>query len=157
MEAKLRSTKKCPRCGEKALLASQKCNECGLVFARLNKASNAEGKRKLKNKEKEKVLFVSSLPNDVSKLKLLLFCIFGGYLGLHSFYVGRYLRASYSFLCFLILLVIVVFQIDLIWSGYDTFMSFFSIFGGIAGIMWFYDIILVSINKFKVPIALKSE
>lgn len=149
--------KKCPRCGEKALLAVSRCNECGLVFSRMARASNLEAQTCIKNKEYDKVLYTSVLPLDVTKLKLLLLCLFGGMIGLHSFYVGRKKRGTYSAVVFSIMIIIIVFQLDLIWGGYDVFMSFFGIFGGIMGIMWLYDLLLISINKFKVPVALKPE
>jgi len=149
--------KKCPRCGEKALLAVSRCNECGLVFSRMARASNLEAQTCIKNKEYDKVLYTSQLPLDVTKWKLLLFCLFGGMIGLHSFYVGRKKRGIYSAVVFAMMMIIIIFQLDIIWPAYDVFMSFFGIFGGVMGIMWFYDLVLISINKFKVPVALKPE
>lgn len=152
-----RQTKKCPRCGEKALLAANKCAECGLVFARMNRASNTEAKNCIKNKEYEKVIYTNQLPMDLNKWRLLLYCIFGGMFGLHSFYVGRNKRGIYSAICFAIIMTVIIIPVEFFWSGYDAFMSFFSVFGGIMGLMWLYDIVLISIEKFKVPVALKPE
>ena len=157
MNMKGRQYKKCPRCGEKALLASNKCSDCGLIFARLKRASDVQAQKHLKQKEKHKVIYTSQLPLDIIKWKLILYCILGGMFGLHCFYVGRKLRGYYYLICFSIIMLIIIFQIDLIWAGYDAFMSVFAIFGGIMGIMWIYDIFLVSIGKFKVPVAILPE
>ena len=78
-------TKKCPRCGEKCLFASPKCPECGLVFSRLNFVTNKAGKKCVLKRQKDKLLYMTSWPSDVSRLKAILLCGFLGLLALITF------------------------------------------------------------------------
>lgn len=88
--------KKCPRCGEKCLFNAPKCPECGLLFSRLSLVTNKAGKRCVRKHQKDKVLYVSSWPEDAKRWKALLLCGFLGLYGAHNFYLGRYIKATFS-------------------------------------------------------------
>ena len=45
--------KKCPRCGNKCLLSQEKCDDCGLIFSRLQYASNKAAKRRILKFDKD--------------------------------------------------------------------------------------------------------
>ncbi len=58
-------------------------------------------------------------PSDKSRMTTLLLCVFGGFLGLHRFYVGR------------------------VWSGVLWFVTF-----GLFSVGWIYDLVIVATGEF---------
>lgn len=58
-------------------------------------------------------------PSDKSRMTTLLLCVFGGFLGLHRFYVGR------------------------VGSGVLWFVSF-----GLLSVGWIYDLVMVATGEF---------
>ena len=155
MNIRGRKTKKCPRCGNVCLLSQPKCDDCGLVFSRLDEATNKDAKIRLKNKEKDLVIYVKKYPEDVKKWKMILLVSFAGLFGSHYFYVGRWKWGLAFLLYFLsVLFMGVVFNayfLD-VWNG-----SFFSIFGPITGIYtlaWLNDIRRVIFNRFPIPVSI---
>ena len=158
MNIRGRKSKKCPRCGNDCLLSQVRCEECGLLFKKVEDATNKEGKRRLLRGEKEKVIYVKKCPKDVKKWKLILISIFGGLFGVHYFYVGRWKWGLAMLIYFFaVLLMGVVFNSYFltIWSG-----TFFSVFGPLTGIYtlsWLNDIRRVCFNSFKIPVSIISE
>lgn len=157
MQLKGRVNKKCPRCGNECLLTQVECDECGLVFSKIEKATNKEGKRRLLRGEKDLVIYVKKCPIDVKKWKLILITIFAGLFGAHYFYVGRW-KWGLSILLyfFAVLFMGVVFNAYFltIWEG-----TFFSVFGPLTGIytiIWLNDIRKVCFNRFKIPVSIIS-
>ncbi len=146
--------KKCPRCGLKMPEQALSCEDCGLKFERLNLATNKDAKQKKLRGDRSFIIKTSKLPSDVSYLKLLLYSIFLGIFGGHCYYVGRYLRGVLFTLNFIALLSFVVFNSFFlsIWQG-----VFFEIVMPICGailFVWFYDIFMIAIKRFKVPVAI---
>ena len=158
MKLRGRKTKKCPRCGNECLISQAKCDDCGLLFARLDEATNKAGKVRLARHQKEQVIYVKKCPQDVKKWKLILMTIFLGLFGGHYFYVGRW-KIGLGWLCyfFAVLFMGVIFNSYFltVWSG-----QFFSIFGPITGvytIIWLNDIRRVCFNSFKIPVSILSD
>ena len=148
-----KDVKKCPRCHQKCLLNQKTCTGCGLIFSRLEQATNYQAKKQFFKKDKS-VVMVKKLPKDVKKWKLILYCFFLGLFGAHNFYVGRYYRATY-------MLVIGVASFILA-SGeysqfYETFMSYFFIFPALLAVFWMFDFFNIVFNTFKVPVALPVD
>ncbi|MBQ8908850.1 MAG: TM2 domain-containing protein [Clostridia bacterium] len=150
--------KECPRCGLKCLFNADSCPECGLVFSRLEIATNADAKAKIKRREKEYILRTSTLPTDVSFMKLLLLCIFGGLFGAHSFYVGRYWRGIIPLISTTILIFFVVFNNEMIAiDGTGQTLGMISTLLGFTMMLWPIDIVLILMKKFKVPVAIDLD
>lgn len=151
-----KDTKKCPRCKKVCLQSQKVCDECGLVFARLDEATNTEAKKQFFAKEKS-IVMTSKLPKDVQKWKLLLFCGFLGVFGAHNLYVGRFFRGFY--MMFFGLLSLVYVSINTPSEAILNFMSSWPIVVCVAmvTIFWVTDFIQVTFNKFKVPVALARE
>ena len=144
--------KKCPRCGEKCYNIEKVCDNCKLVFARLEYASNKKAKEAIKKGAKEQVITTNVLPKDVNKWKLLLICGFGGLFGAHNFYVGRYFKAIFScFFMFLTFVLIAFFNNELVTM---LFTNYLFLPAGLVFYFWFYDMLMIGISKYKVPIAL---
>lgn len=150
--------KECPRCGMRCLISQDTCNDCGLVFSRLQFATNADAKAKIKRKEKEYILYTSQLPSDVSFMKLLLLCIFTGLFGGHSFYVGRYWRASITLSIMSILVGFVIFNEQMVAiDGTGETLGMISTVLGFVMFLWPLDIVLILMKKFKVPVAIDID
>ena len=80
-----KTTKICPRCGNKCLLAQEKCDDCGLLFSRLQYASNKAAKRKIAHFDSDFVICTKDYPSDLKWWKVLLMTIFTGLFGGHFF------------------------------------------------------------------------
>lgn len=148
--------KTCPRCGIKVPQSAQECNDCGLVFSRLNIATNKDAKNLKKRGEKDFIIYTSSLPSDVNYVKLLCLTIFTGLFGGHCFYVGRYLRASILLINFIFDIFFVAFNSQ-IYSYSQTLVGAFATISGFIMLVWFWDIFMVAFKKFKVPVAIDLQ
>lgn len=157
MKIKGRQTKKCPRCGNICLLSQAQCDDCGLYFARVEEATNKEGKRRLARGQKEQVIYVNKC-KDVKRWKLILFSVFLGLFGAHYFYVGKWKKGLAMLTYFFAVLFMgVIFNAYFltIWDG-----RFYSIFGPLTGIyviVWLWDIVRITLGKFKMPVSIISE
>lgn len=151
-----KDTKKCERCGKVCLQSQKVCDECGLVFARLDEATNGEARKQFFSKDKS-IVMTSKLPNDVKKWKLLLFCGFLGIFGVHNIYVGRFYRGFY--MLFFGLLSFVYVSINNPSENILNFMSSWPVVVCVAilSIFWVTDFIQVIFNRYKVPVALARE
>ena len=145
----------CPRCKEKNFKNQKKCSECGLVFEKLNYVTNRAGKIAVVKREKEKVLNVTNWPSDVKKHKALLLCGFLGFLGIHNFYLGRYLKGAFSLFVTLVASVCILLENYIDYSKF--YETFFFLPTAIMFIFWWLDFILILINKYKIPVAIDYE
>lgn len=145
---------KCPRCGLKMPDGTTSCEDCGLIFDRLKIATNEDAKRKKLRGDRKFIVNITTLPSDISYLKLLLFSIFLGIFGGHCYYVGRYLRGFLLTFNFVLLMAFAIFNnfFLTVWNG--LFLEIvMPICGGIL-FVWFYDIVKIALKKFKVPVAI---
>ena len=150
-----KDTKKCPRCGNKCLQSQKKCDDCGLVFARLEEATNKEAKKQFFAKQKSVVKVTTA--KDVSKIKLLLLCGFLGVFVAHNLSVGRYYRGFFMLLWGLFSLVYVAYL-----TNFESMIRFVStlpvmICIALVGFFWITDFILIAIERYKFPVALEKK
>ena len=150
-------SKICPRCNIKVPQEIDTCPDCGLIFSRLAVATNKEAKAKKKRGDREFIINSPKLPSDVSFVKLLLLCIFLGPVGAHAYYVGRYLRGSVLSVNFVCLTLTVIFSEKLSTIHDGKFIALLSTIFGFVLLAWFYDIIMIVLKKFKVPVAIDVE
>ena len=150
-------SKVCPRCNIKVPQEVDTCPDCGLIFSRLEVATNKEAKAKKKRGDREFIVNTSRLPSDVSFVKLLLLCIFLGPVGAHAFYVGRYLRGSVLLTNFCLILLTVIFNSQLMQIDGGKLVATVSTIFGIILLVWFVDIFFIATKKFKVPVAIDID
>ncbi len=152
-----RDTKKCPRCEAKCLVNQLRCPECGLIFSRVEEATNAAAVERLKNKEKESVLYVKKVPKDLKKWKLVLFTVLLGLVGGGYFYVHRWQRGLWYILGFVLWVLCVALNSILVgvWNG--ALIEILAVCVGIYGVAWIFDVVWVCTNKFKIPVSLPRE
>lgn len=146
---KLKAYKKCPRCGNKCLRQQETCEECGLIFARLQYASNKAAKKKIRHFDKDFVIYTNQFPSDVSWWKLILLAFFTGLVGGHYYYVGKYWKGALMSLGFTYLIFCTVFNAQMVAYLEATF-AYLPI--GILGFSWLASIVYVACKKFKVPV-----
>lgn len=149
LSKKLKAYKKCPRCGNKCLRQQETCEECGLVFARLEYASNKAAKKKIRHFDKDFVIYTNQYPKDVSWWKLLLLVFLTGLVGGHYYYVGKYWKGALMTTGFVYLIFCTIFNAPMV-EALTTYYAYLPI--GILGISWIASLIYVACKKFKVPV-----
>ncbi len=156
--------KVCPRCKTKEPLNNPRCSGCGLVFERMKNVTNKAGKKAIKNKEYNKVLYVTNFPKDVNRIKFLILTIFLGLFGVHYYRVGRYKWFIFDliafFFAFVYSVVLVFFKVSdaVIGASYWGLLLQLSAFPfGVSAIMWVGSIIQVLTKSFKIPVAIDEE
>ncbi|MBQ7328151.1 MAG: hypothetical protein IJX00_04275 [Clostridia bacterium] len=146
---KPKTHKKCPRCGNKCLMAQKECEECGLVFSRLQYTSNKAAKKKLRKFDTDFIIYTNQYPNDLTWWKVLLMTFFTGIFGGHYYYTGKYIKGGLMSTSFVYLIFAVVFNAE--WSQKsETYLLYLPI--GIAGIAWMVSLVYVAFKKYKVPV-----
>ncbi len=145
---KPKTHKKCPRCGNKCLINQTRCEECDLLFSRLEFASNKAAKKKLKKFDSDFVIYTTQYPKDVNWYKLMAMTFFTGIFGGHYYYTGKYIKGLIMTLCFIYALFCTIFN-DVLWSSMESFLY---IPIGLEGIAWIVSLIYVCCKKYKVPV-----
>lgn len=149
LRKKLKAFKKCPRCGNKCLRQQETCEDCGLVFARLEYASNKAAKKKIAHFDKDFVIYTNQYPKDMSWWKLLLLVSLTGLFGGHYYYVGKYWKGALMSAGFVYLVFCTIFNAPLV-EALETYGAYLPI--GIYGISWMASLVYVACKKFKVPV-----
>ena len=150
----------CPKCYGKCKKEQKRCYNCGFDLTLLEGATNKEAKRARKTIYKDDIMMIKGIPPDVSKKKLSLFAIFLGLFGVHNFYVGRLWRGL--FMCIstsvTILLSTLVSTLGIIDAAnvYYIAFQFWLIFQGITVLLWVYDIIMIFLERWKIPVYKQS-
>ena len=143
--------KRCPRCDNKCLQNATKCEECGLIFSRLEFATNTAAKNMIKKGDRSYILYTSALPKDVSQTKLLVYTLILGLVGAHYYYTGKYVKGAFMSLAMLYALFCVIFNAYLV-----DYLTFLYIPIGIAVLSWIVSSIYVICKKFKVPVYIET-
>lgn len=151
LKKKIKQYKKCPRCNNKCLLEQSKCEECGLVFSRLEFASNKAAQRKIRKFDKDFVIYTNQYPSDVSWFKLLMLTLFTGLVGGHYYYVGRYFKGILMSIMFVYTILCTIFNAQIIAISSDA-VTYFYLPVGIYTFAWIVSLVYVCCKKFKVPV-----
>ena len=133
-QKKQKPFKKCPRCGNKCLINQEKCEECGLVFSKLQFASNRAAKKKLLHFDRDYVIFTNRLPADVSKVNF--------------YYVGKYIKGLLMSLGFVYLIVGTIFNEQIVAANATLLYIPISIYA----LSWIVTFSCLLSKRFKVPI-----
>ena len=149
--------KDCPRCGIRCLATADTCQECGLVFARMEIATNADAKKKIKRGDKDYIIKTNNLPSDVSFAKLLTICACLGIFGGHCYYVGKYKQGILQTICVSIILLFGVFNGWIYENGLGEIMEIVSTILGFSMMLWPIDLVMILMKKFKVPVAIDID
>ena len=139
--------KRCPRCDNKCLLNATKCEECGLIFSRLEFATNTAAKNMIKKGDRSYILYTSDLPKDLSYTKLLIYTLILGLFGAHYYYTGKYIKGILMSAMMAYAIVCLIFNAYLV-----EYLSFLYLPIGIGVLAWIVSCVYVICKKFKVPV-----
>ena len=153
LQKKPKAFKRCPRCGNKCLINQEKCEECGLVFSKLQFASNRAAKKKLAHFDRDYVIFTNQLPADVSKVKLWLYLLLLGWVGGHFYYVGKYIKGLFMSLGFVYLVIGTVFNEQIVAANATLLYLPIAIYA----LSWIVSFSFVLSKRFKVPIYIDEQ
>ncbi|MDE6583580.1 MAG: hypothetical protein K2K31_02920 [Clostridia bacterium] len=145
---KPKTHKKCPRCGNKCLINQTRCEECDLLFSRLEYASNKAAKKKLRKFDTDFVIYTNQYPKDVNWYKLMAMTFFTGIFGGHYYYTGKYIKGIIMSMCFIYAIFCTIFNSYLV----NSLESFLYIPIGLEGMAWIISLIYVCCKKYKVPV-----
>lgn len=153
---------RCPVCGAK-LYQKQICPYCKITDQQILGASNKKVKECRKNGDKDLICFTTVVPPDVSRVKLVLFTIFLGWLGVNHYYIKRNIRGSFSLVSFVASVVLFVLTLTTK-LAIGTFAFSFGLLYDIAFVMmafnlvmWITDMIAVIFRGFKIPVVLAEK
>ena len=152
-----KSTITCPRCGFKCLVGMEECPDCGLVFSRMQVATNKDAKRKILRHDNDFIIYTSKLPSDVKYRTLLLYVIFLGLAGGHCFYVGRYWRGGLLLLNTLVVIICTIFNAPIVALDHGRVIAAIATVCGFIMFIWVYDLFAILLKKFKVPVAIDID
>ncbi len=147
---------RCPVCGAK--FEKDRCKYCHDVTAeKVLNASNLEAKKQRKKGLTENVVYSTTLPNDVSKKKLLLLTVFLGWFGAHNFYVGKNLKGLFYLVPMVLLLSLAAVSQFASYINTTTPMLVIGYVCAVVAVLWFTDIVNILFKKFKVPVVLPGN
>ena len=144
-----KTTKVCPRCGNKCLLAQEKCDDCGLLFSRMQYASNKAAKKKIAHFDSDFVIYTKDYPSDLKWWKVLLMTIFTGLFGGHYYYVGKFWKGGLMTAGFIYLIFCTIFNAQMV-NALQTYGAYLPI--SFLAFAWIYSLSSVLLKKFKVPV-----
>ena len=157
---------RCPNCGAKFPKNANVCLHCGTEMNQLVTASNKAVSKAKKEYQPELIVYSSIFPSDLSYKNTLLLCIFLGLFGAHRYYTKQYISAILMTIFWSITLIFSAI-LGLFWGGYltlnmdlylfESIASFVSIGGGVVLIRWIYDMVLLALKKYKVPVVLGKK
>ena len=143
--------KRCPRCDNKCLLNATKCEDCGLIFSRLEFATNTAAKNMIKKGDRSYILYTSDLPKDLSYTKLLIYTLILGLFGAHYYYTGKYIKGILMSAMMAYAIVCLIFNAYLV-----EYLSFLYLPIGIGVLAWIVSCVYVICKKFKVPVFIET-
>ena len=154
-EKGLKQFKKCPRCQNKCLASQERCEECGLLFSRLEKASNRAAKKKLLHFDRDYIIYTNQYPKDISWLKLLLLTFFTGLVGGQYYYTGKYIKGGIMSAGFVYLIFATIFNAQIVATA--TEIAYFYAPIGVYAFAWIVSLVYVAFKKYKVPVYVEEN
>lgn len=146
---------KCPICGCK-MKEEFMCPYCKITGEQVKNASNKEAKTRIKKRDTKEVYSSSYMPKDVNRTRLWLVNLFGGFLGLHQFYVGKWKWGLYSILSFVYVLIFHALSFYIYKDS--VVLSYFADFGyaiyAVVVYVWISDFFKIMFKKFSMPVVL---
>lgn len=146
---------RCPKCYSGVDKLTRICKRCGFKIDDLKQATNTKAKKNFRSGDGDLVLYTTTLPQDLSKKSLLLYCGLLGFLGAHYFYMGKIVRGLINLVFSLYGIIFSLFYALNFTGGevFKYFQYFAGIFFALIIILTVIDFVKICFNKFKVPVA----
>lgn len=154
-------TIKCPVCGCK--MRTGICPYCKVTDKEVTDASNRDAKVAIRARKREYIHYTNTLPSDVSRKKLFWYSLFFGWTGAENFYVGKYVKAWYSLIVSLLVIIMsVLFTVSnachwVTTSAFYMIIELLAIPMVVVLFFWFTDVLGVITKSFRVPILLQGK
>ena len=153
---------RCPICGAK-MVQKQICPYCKVTDTEVLEASNKKVKEARKAGNKDLIHTTTNIPKDVSRLKLVLFTIFFGFIGVNHYYINRPVRATFSLISTVgsIAIFIIYLAVDLTGQfGEGLFALIYQILFycmAINVVLWILDIFGALFKSMKIPVVMPDK
>ncbi len=148
---------KCPICGCK-MKEEFMCPYCKITGDQVKNASNKEAKERIKKKDTKEVYNSTYLPKDVNNTRLLLLTLFGGFLGIHQSYVGKWKTGL--FYCFGFMIPLIFFVLSTYIFVENKILQYMSqvgyVFAALVIFLWIADFFKVCFKSFSIPVVLEE-
>jgi len=161
-EGKFNMKYRCPICGAK-LQSNVICPYCKITDKQIESASNRKVKEYKAFGNTDMIHYTNIIPSDLSRLKIILYTIFFGLIGVNHYYVLRTKRGIFATVStagvFIITILPLVTHIGttagkVIYNILFEVLFFMMTFNVI---MWVSDLIGVVFKTFKVPVVLGEK
>lgn len=148
----------CPVCYNKIKDTNLVCQVCGFNSKDLKSASNKEVTLARKEGRFDDVIYTNQFPDDVNFKKTLIKAVFGGWFGLHNFYVNKTFKAWFNLISFFLSLIsaTLVFS-NIIADEYMSIVFYTTFLFVITLIMWTMDLVNIALKSFKIPVVIKKN
>lgn len=153
---------RCPICGAK-MVQKQICPYCKVTDTEVLEASNKKVKETRKAGNKDLIHTTTMIPKDVSRLKLIMFTIFLGFVGVNHFYVNRPVRGTFACISTFgsLAIFIIYLAVDLTGKfGEGLFALVYQILFycmALNMVFWILDIFGVLFKTFKIPVVMPDK
>lgn len=150
---------RCPKCYGKVDKEAKICTKCGFRVEKLKEASNKKAKELMRSGDGDLVIQTKSLPSDLSKKKLALWCGFLGLFGAHYFYVGKMFKGFLNLVISLFAFIFVTLStLKILATGFLQYVEYFFMLGfAIVFINTIFDFINILLNRFNVPVYVEEK
>ncbi len=145
------------------MVQKQICPYCKVTDIEVLEASNKKVKEARKAGNKDLIHTTTTIPKDVSRLKLILFTIFLGFLGVNHYYINRPVRATFSLISSVgsIVIFIIYLVVDLTGEfGEGLFALVYQILFYCMAfniVLWILDIFGVLFKSLKIPVVMPDK
>jgi TM2 domain-containing membrane protein YozV len=148
----------CPVCYDKIKEPNTICPTCGFNIKDLKEASNKEVKKARAEGRYDDIIYTNKFPSDLDYKKTFLKAIFGGWFGLHNFYVNKTFKAWFNLLSFFLSFIsaMLVFS-EIIADEYMSIVFYTTFLFVITLLMWTMDLVNLALKSFKVPVVIKKN
>lgn len=141
----------CPKCDRKIKTDQTACSYCGTTLAKINNASYVKAVEVL-NKgnlyEKESLFYLTKMPTELSRKKMLLFTIFLGLFGAHDMYVGKKKFGISKLISFILGEIVAV---VCLFYQYESLTLLAGLLLLYPFAFWLYDVLRVIVKKYPYP------
>ena len=148
----------CPVCYNKIENGKVVCNTCKFNLNDLKNASNSAVKLARKEARYDDIIYTNQIPSDLKPKKILLLAIFGGWFGLHNFYVNKTFRGWFNLLSlFLSLASYTLVHTNVLAQEFMTAVMYATILYFVTLVMWIMDVTSLLFKNYKVPVVIKKN
>lgn len=145
------------------MVSKQLCPYCKITHEQVTSASNRKVKEYRKTGNTDMIHFTNVIPSDLSRLKIILYTIFFGLIGVNHYYILRPVRGTFAcvstasafFMALLPFIIEISTKVGK--SIYNIIFDIVFLAMTFNLIMWFSDLIGVIFGTFKVPVVLGNK